>query len=286
RRDCTERIVRLLGELTSSSRQPLLHTINGSVRNVVRCDWEQLVLSPDVVSLLKNDFESFFRRESWYLEKGVPFRRGYLLHGAPGNGKSSAIRAMLSGQGLTAYTLRFFDPHVDDADLEHLFDRALRERPSMILLEDIDRAFPRTSESKTGISLQALLNALDGVGSGQGIVVVATANEPTLLDPAILKRPGRFDRVVHFGNPDESLRHKFFSRFMPELSAVELTETVSITSGFSFAQLREVFVLAGQFAFERDAKMESGDLCRAAISLRDSSSAASRSQFAAGFISC
>jgi SpoVK/Ycf46/Vps4 family AAA+-type ATPase len=59
----------------------------------------------------------------------------------------------------------------------------------MVLLEDLDRAFPKTGETKSRISLQALLNCLDGVGTGEGIVVVATANEPTILDPAILRGP-------------------------------------------------------------------------------------------------
>src|ERR1700736_5179771 len=113
---------------------------------------------------------------------------------------------MLTSRGLTAYTIRFFQPRVDDNDLDQLFARAAANAPSMVLLEDIDRAFPRTGQSKTEISLQQLLDCLDGVGSEEGIIVVATANEPNCLDPAILRRPGRFDRVVGFPDPTAELR--------------------------------------------------------------------------------
>jgi chaperone BCS1 len=52
--------------------------------------------------MLKDDFESFFKREAWFRSNKLPFRRGYLLHGPPGNGKSTAVRAMMTSRGLTA----------------------------------------------------------------------------------------------------------------------------------------------------------------------------------------
>jgi SpoVK/Ycf46/Vps4 family AAA+-type ATPase len=84
-----------------------------------------------------------------------------------------------------------------------------------VLLEDLDRAFPNPGEMRSSISVQPLLNCLDGVATGEGIIVVATANEPAILDPAILRRPGRFDRVVHFPNPTPELRREYFRRMNP-----------------------------------------------------------------------
>ena len=109
----------------------------------------------------------------------LPFRRGYLLHGPPGNGKTSVIRAILTSAGLSAYTLRLFDSQTDDEDMERLFERVVNHAPAVILFEDIDRAFPRTGESKSKVSLQQLLNCLDGVATGEGILTLATANDPT-----------------------------------------------------------------------------------------------------------
>ena len=190
---------------------------------------------------------------------------------------------MLSSRGLTAYTLRLFHPHTDDADLDDLFDLALKNRPAIVLLEDLDRAFPKSGESKTNISLQQLLNTLDGIASGQGIIVVATANEPSLLDPAILRRPGRFDRVVSFPNPNRQLRKSFFLGRRVEMTVSQADNIARASHGFSFAQLREAYIVAGQKAFERKGTILENDLLLGIAALRNSSTAGSRASHAAGF---
>lgn len=155
-------VVTLLKKLMLPDGRAMLKVGGEGAKPIARCDWDQLTLDPSVVSLLKNDFETFFEREDWFRKMRLPFRRGYLLHGPPGNGKSTAIRAMLTARALTAHTIRFLEPRVDDSDLERLFYRAAQNAPSMIMLEDIDRVFPRGGNSKTQVSLQQLLNCLDG----------------------------------------------------------------------------------------------------------------------------
>ena len=100
------------------------------------------------------------------------------------------------------------------------------------------------------MSFQTLLNCLDGVGTQDGIIVVATANDPTCLDAAILKRPGRFDRVVQFRNPDADLRRDYYRRLSPILVGEQFEIAIEKTEGFSFAQLRETYILGAQSAFE------------------------------------
>jgi ATPase family associated with various cellular activities (AAA) len=285
RRDAVEQVLQLLARLSKSDGQPRLHTHNSVTQPVQPCDWGQLVLDPNIVSLLKNDFESFLQRKDWFRKMRLPFRRGYLLHGPPGNGKSTAIRAMLTSAGLTAYTLRLFDSQVDDGDLDRVFERAVKHAPGIILLEDLDRCFPKTGESRSKVSLQQLLNCLDGVGTGEGIVTVATANEPTILDPAILRRPGRFDRVVYFPNPSAVLRREYFCRMHAELAAADLDPVVSDSDGFSFAQLRESYIMAGQLAFEADREICVEDLSAGARSLRQTTQLSSKRNNRAGFIS-
>ncbi len=285
RRENASEVMRLFEELDRRDNKPRLHVVGSSNRRIVDCRWDDLVLDHKIRSLLKNDFESFFERQAWFRENKLPFRRGYLLHGPPGNGKSTAVRAMMTSRGLTAYTMRLFDSQVDDSDLDRLFEQAVKNRPSMVLLEDLDRAFPRTGETKSRISLQALLNCLDGVGTGEGIIVVATANEPTILDPAILRRPGRFDRVVHFANPSAELRQQYLQRLNPSLPPRHLKLSVEQSDGLSFAQLREVHVIAGQRAFERKGEIGEGDLLLAIHALRQSTLTASRNGTAAGFCS-
>jgi DNA polymerase III delta prime subunit len=282
-RENASEVMRLLEELDRRDNKPRLHIVGSSNNRIVGCQWDDLVLDHKIRSLLKDDFESFFEREAWFRENKLPFRRGYLLHGPPGNGKSTAVRAMMTSRGLTAYTTRLFDSQVDDSDLDRLFELAVKNRPSMVLLEDLDRAFPKTGVTKSRVSLQQLLNNLDGVGTGEGVIVVATANEPTILDPAILHRPGRFDRVVHFPNPSIELRQQYLQQLNPGLPARQLKLSVEESEGLSFAQLREVHIIAGQRAFERKGEIGEGDLLLAIHALRQSNLTASRSGNAAGF---
>jgi hypothetical protein len=283
KRECAPELLALLEHLDRRDTQPRLHVLGGTPREIERCEWSQLVLDQRAVSLLKDDFESFFERESWFREKRLPFRRGYLLHGPPGNGKTTAIRAMMSSRGLSAYTMRLFDRRGDDSNLDAMFEKALKNRPALVLLEDLDRAFPKTGETRSNISVQQLLNCLDGVATGEGVIVVATANEPTILDPAILRRPGRFDRVVHFPNPSPELRQEYFRRIDPTFSSAKLKEFALKSSGLSFAQLREAYIMGGQHAFERKGEISREDLLSGIASLRESVLTGSRRNSPAGF---
>jgi hypothetical protein len=283
RRECAAEVVALVEDLDRDDRQPRIHVLNGTTRSIQHCDWEQLVLDQGALTLLKDDFESFFERESWFREKRLPFRRGYLLHGPPGNGKTTAIRAMMSSRGLSAYTMRLFDKRSDDGALDQLFEKALRNRPALVVLEDLDRAFPKTGETRSTISIQDLLNCLDGVATGEGIIVVATANEPAILDPAILRRPGRFDRVVHFPNPSSDLRQEYFRRMNPTFSSASLKELAVKSVGFSFAQLREAYIMAGQHAFETKDEISQGDVLAGITSSRQSMLPASKRNSSSGF---
>lgn len=282
-RKCLKRLLRALYDSRSRTGKSRLYAGRAHPRLIAPCSWDQLVLDPTVASLLQSDFDSFFERREWFRSMRLPFRRGYLLHGPPGNGKSTAIRAMLSSRGLSAYTLHLFDSRTDDSDLDALFSRAEQDRPAVVLLEDLDRAFPKTGQTKCNISLQQLLNSLDGVGTGEGIIVIATANEPTILDPAILRRPGRFDRVVHFPNPSAQLRREYFLR-MQVFRAIDLDEVVTNSEGFSFAFLRETYIMAGQRAFEHRRDIVFTDLEFAVEVLKKSMRQSSRQPTQAGFM--
>lgn len=286
RRDSVTPLLRLFEDIYHRERTPRLYTVGGGSRRVAPVQWNDLIIDANITNLLKNDFETFWQREKWFRKRNLPFRRGYLFHGPPGNGKTSATRAMITSRGLNAHTIRFFDPSVEDSDLDRLFEKADRDRPAMILFEDIDRAFPRSGELASKVSLQHLLNCLDGVATSEGIVVVATANEPALLDPAILRRPGRFDRVVHFPDPNACLRLEYFRRMSTALTNDGLRRPVEASEGFSFAQLRESYITAGQLAFERRGEVMEEDLLAGIRSLRTSMTSGSRRSTAVGFDSC
>lgn len=109
-----------------------------------------------------------------------------------------------------------------------------------MILEDLDRVFPREGlrDAARQSCFQALLNCLDGVGIYDGLIVVGTANDPTALDPSILRRPGRFDRVVAFPCPNAGLRQRYLRKFKANFSEEQMREAVQQSDGLSFAQLR------------------------------------------------
>ena len=221
-RQYSEQIAAFFARLTEREERPMVRTWGETARPIQPLDWDQLTLAPEIRTLLRDDFESFFRDADWYKAMRIPHRRGYLLHGPPGNGKTSAVRAMLTSRGLTGYQLRLFGKNTDDADLENVFAHAAANSPAIVLLEDLDRAFPRSGNSQSKVHLQTLLNTLDGVATEPGVIAVATANDPSLLDAAILRRPGRFDRAIRFSNPDPELRQEYLLRMHPALAEVDL----------------------------------------------------------------
>lgn len=284
-RACFDQVVRFLEVMEHRDTLPKLHMQRSEPRAIAHCTWEDLILDDTIVTLLKEDFESFWSKREFFCQRHLPFRRGYLLHGSSGAGKSSAIRAMMCSQNLSAFTLRLFDRSTSDFDLDAVFEDALKERPSIVLLEDLDRAFPRSGEPRTQLSLQHLLNCLDGVATGEGLVVIATGNDPAVLDPAILRRPGRFDRVVHFPNPTAELRARYFTKMEPALDPASIEQAIAESASYSFAQLRESFILAAQFAFRRDDDVTGDDLLHGVRLLRQTMLRGSAPAHAVGFTS-
>jgi hypothetical protein len=284
-RECASRLLQIIQRITTRHDSSYLHVFGSGHRRVGRFTWDDLVLSESVVHLIRKDFEAFLERESWFRTRRLPFRRGYLFHGPPGNGKTSVIRAMLNQGKLDGHSIALFCEKTDDYYLERMFQLAATNAPSLVVLEDIDRAFPRMPSqlAPTKVSLSHLLNCLDGLGTQEGVVVVATANDPTTLDSAILRRPGRFDRVVEFPFPDGGLRAIYFRKFIPHLTEAEVQGCVDHSEGFSFAQLREVYILAGQRAYERGAEVSGRELNDAICSLRQGMAAVTERKPGVGF---
>jgi hypothetical protein len=284
-RECASRLLRIIRKITTRRDSSYLHIFGSGHRQVGRFTWDDLVLSDSVVNLIRKDFETFLERESWFQARRLPFRRGYLFHGPPGNGKTSVIRAMLNGGKLDGHSIALFSEKTDDYYLERMFQLAASNAPSLVVLEDIDRAFPQMPSqlAPTKVSLSHLLNCLDGLATQEGVVVVATANNPTALDPAILRRPGRFDRVVEFPAPDSALRAAYFRKFIPNLTEAEVRDSADQSQGLSFAQLREVYILAGQRAYERAAEVSRRELNDGISALRRGMTTVAERKPAVGF---
>src|SRR5205814_5859100 len=117
-------------------------------------DWDSLVLDDTAQRMVRRDFELFFEREPWFRQHNVPYRRGYLFWGSPGNGKSATIRIMASHPHIKPYAFDLTGTEERNRDIHHMFEEAAANTPSLIILEDLDGAFAsegkRTGERAAG----------------------------------------------------------------------------------------------------------------------------------------
>ncbi|PIK52426.1 putative mitochondrial chaperone BCS1 [Apostichopus japonicus] len=183
-----------------------------------------VVLDSGISENILNDVTEFITNPKWYSDRGIPYRRGYLLHGPPGCGKSSYIMALAGELQYSICMMNLSERSLSDDRLNHLMNVAPQQ--SIILLEDIDAAFinreKETEEDKiryqglSRVTLSGLLNTLDGVASTEGRIVFMTTNYLNRLDPALI-RPGRVDFIQQIGHATSHQLKQMFLRFYPEL---------------------------------------------------------------------
>lgn len=230
---------------------------------------------------LRDDVIFFSNSKKWFDNRDLPYSRSYLLYGPPGNGKTSAIRAISEYFDTTpsqfSFTGRYEDP--DSAFLSwisgedpghsrnHDFavpppSRALNDGASyglenprirVLLLEDIDRFFSREEGFKTPVSFSAILNALDGVVQRKNSILIATANNPEKIDSQVLFRPGRFDLRIPFAPPDRTVMISFINRLVESdsISSETVEKVADASKGHSFAFVKGVYMAAANKAFAR-----------------------------------
>lgn len=187
---------------------------------------------------------------------GIPYRRGYLLHGPPGSGKSSFIQALAGSLEYNICVLNLSERGLTDDKLNHLLANA-PER-TLILLEDIDAAFTgRTQSGEAGFSgsvtFSGLLNALDGVASSTSQrIMFLTTNHIEKLDPALI-RPGRVDLKELIDDATPYQAQELFTRFykgdVEEPRLTELTGTMRdrVQTSWDGGKRVSMAALQGQF---------------------------------------
>ena len=204
--------------------------------------FENLVLADPLKQEIQKDFSQFFQSRELYDKHGIPWKRGVLFIGPPGNGKTHTVKALINQLGRPCLYVKSFKSEcgTEEENMRSVFDRA-RMTPCVLVLEDLDSMIADRSRS-------FLLNELDGFDANTGVVVLATTNHPERLDPAILDRPSRFDRKYYFNLPADAERRAYIAGWNNQLqSELRLSEEgmahlVQDTEGFSFAYIKELFL--------------------------------------------
>lgn len=186
-----------------------------------------VVLDKDKKDLIINHLEKFLTNKSWCISKGLPWKTGILLYGPPGTGKTSLIKAIAAHLDKDIHIINI------NTMTDQTLPRALEEIPEggIVIMEDIDSAgsvISRESDQASQIvlpslnllSLTGILNAIDGVASTEGRILIATTNHVDKLDPAVV-RPGRFDLKVEVGYLNDMTFREYLSLFYDNLIVPE-----------------------------------------------------------------
>jgi chaperone BCS1 len=181
---------------------------------------ESVILDKGIKERIVADVKDFQERQQWYVDRGIPYRRGYLLYGPPGSGKSSFIQALAGELDFGVALVNLSERGMTDDRLAHLLTK-LPPR-TLVLLEDADAAFRNRKEtdadgfSSMTVTFSGLLNALDGVAAGEERITFLTTNHIDRLDEALI-RPGRVDMTVRIGEATRHQAAEMWDRFYGDI---------------------------------------------------------------------
>jgi cell division protease FtsH len=206
--------------------------------------WGELILDSDTKDSIWSNTIGFLRNKERLKEYGIPTKRGVLMVGEPGTGKTLACKGILSAaDGITCITTRS-DVLEHSGHLGILYELAADLSPSIVFLEDIDLIAQEREESHymRGSALLTLLSVLDGTEECDGVVTIATTNCKETLDKAISKRPSRFDRIIEFRKPEMKQRIDLISLLCKSIPLDANTQEYIArkTENFTPAQIQEV----------------------------------------------
>jgi hypothetical protein len=203
-------------------------------QNTINVD--ELLRFPDSVSeRILAEITTFWNRGDKFKEHGFLHRRGYLLHGPAGSGKTCLVQQIIAdivnSDGLVF--LCNTHPSVFNDGLS-LFRKVEMDRPVVCLFEDIDAIIDEHGEDE-------ILTLLDGENQINRVLNIATTNYPEKLDKRLVARPRRFDRVIKIGMPSKEVRKVYFQKKL-KVTDVEMEKWLESTEGFSFAACAELVI--------------------------------------------
>jgi transitional endoplasmic reticulum ATPase len=219
-------------------------------RAVPRVNYEDIGGLRNEIQKVREMIELPMRHPEIFDRIGIEAPRGVLLYGPPGTGKTLLAKAVANETNANFFSIggpeimsKFYGE--SEERLRETFKQAQESAPSIIFIDEIDSIAPKREEVSGDVEkrvVSQLLTLMDGLESRGKVVVIGATNRPDALDPA-LRRPGRFDREIEIGIPDQNGRLEILeihTRGMPLTEEVNLESVAKITHGFVGADLESV----------------------------------------------
>lgn len=183
-------------------------------------DLNTLFLKKGQVDNIKNKLSEFIKPETYndYIKHGIPYKYNILLHGKPGVGKTSLIRAMASECNASVCVININSELKENKLLDAFRNINDEEGVCFIIIEDIDCIFSdrKTNDTaRNNITMQGLLNCMDGFNNQEGLILILTTNYPELLDDA-LTRSGRIDLTIELSYIDRYQAYNMYRSFFSQ----------------------------------------------------------------------
>ena len=215
--------------------------------DVPRTTYDELGGLGSETQKIREMIELPMRHPELFEKIGVEAPKGVLLYGPPGTGKTLLAKAVAGETNAHFISLNgpeIMGKHYGESEerIREIFKQAKENSPSIIFIDEIDSIAPKRDEVAGELErriVSQLLTLMDGMNARGKVVVIAATNRPDSIDPA-LRRPGRFDREIEIGIPDEAGRHDILSihtRGMPLDDKVDLKKIAKTTHGFVGADL-------------------------------------------------
>ena len=226
----------------------------GKFLKVKSHDWNDIILSSKLKNEITRNIEKYLTNFKLYKENGLPTKRGILITGIPGVGKTLLGKVLVST--IKDVTFIWATPKYllsGREGIDMLFDLATETAPTILFLEDVDFYGTGRNQGNNSYVLGEFLNKVDGLIENEGVLIIMTTNYPELLDEAIKERPGRFDRIIKMELPKKEERRKMLSRFCKDLKVndkIDWEKIVEQTDKFTPALLKELVITACSFGID------------------------------------
>jgi ATPase family associated with various cellular activities (AAA) len=211
-------------------------------------DREAIILPEGLLERVERQTVEFGRQSGRLRQAGRHLKRGLLLHGAPGTGKTLTVMYLVNSmRDRTVLLLTIKGLGM----ISQTCAMARTLQPSIVILEDVDLiAEDRTNKVGATPMLFELLNEMDGLANDADVLFLLTTNRPDLLEPALASRPGRVDQAIEIPVPDESCRRRLLELYARRLTlqVADMPRLIARTEGASGAFIRELLRKAALFA--------------------------------------